>query len=71
MEKAGEEVDDLLSFSKTLSRMRRNEAPARIGQGDGYAKRLLGRRTFTVGCFGWGKNFFSLSYLQTVLNYTN
>ena len=57
-EKAGEEVDDLLSFSKTLSRMRRNEAPAGIGRGDGYAKRLLGRGTFTVGCFGWGKTCF-------------
>ena len=58
MEKAGKEMDDLLRFSKTLSKMRRNEAPAGIGQGNGYAKQLLGRRTFTVGCFGQGKTSF-------------
>ena len=52
---AGEEVDDLLTFSKALFRMRQNEAPAGIGRGDGYAIRLLGQRTFTVGCSGRGK----------------
>ena len=71
MEKAGDEADDLLSFPKTLSRMIQNEALAGIRRGDGYAKRLVGRRTFTVACFGRGKNLSFLSYLQTVLNYTN
>ena len=36
MEMAGEEVEDLLTFSKALFRMRLNEAPAGIRQGDGY-----------------------------------
>ena len=52
METAGEEVDDLLTFSKALFRMRQNKAPAGIRRGDGYTIRLLGRRTFTVGCSG-------------------
>ena len=36
MEMAGEEVEDLLTFSKALFRTRLNEAPAGIRQGDGY-----------------------------------
>ena len=35
-EMAGEEVGDLLTFSKASFRMRLNEAPAGIGRGDGY-----------------------------------
>ena len=35
-ETAGEEVDDLLTFSKVLFRTRLNEALTGIGRGDGY-----------------------------------
>ena len=38
-EMAGEGADHLLTFSKALFRTRLNEAPARIGQGDGYTLR--------------------------------
>ena len=63
-ETAGEEADDLLTFSKALFRTRLNEAPAGIGQGDGYAIRptrdeMQARSNFKVlqaGC--QLKNFY-------------